>query len=157
MANEPMIYRVQLSCEVGDDGDDIAQRIWRGFSEERPLAALPSGIRLDGGEGTIEFDRLSERAEADEERLTEYAPRSGLIAALTRFAREHTLLVPLLRALLSFSAARKRAGLRPRHGVERTVVPAQTLPQESLSVRLSDAVPPQPPPSLREAEHRSDS
>jgi hypothetical protein len=155
MAEEPMMYRVWLSCEVGDD-DDIAERLWRSFSDGRPLAAMPTGIRLDDGRVTVEFDRLSERAETDEEALTEHAPGSALIAALTRFEREHTLLVPLLRALLAFSAARKRAGLRPRHGVEVTVVPAQPLPQESLSLGFSDAVPPPPPPSLSEGEHNSD-
>jgi hypothetical protein len=145
-----MIYRVQLSCEIGED-DDIAHRLSCGFSEGPP-AAMPTGIRQDDGRVTIEFDRLSERAETDEGPLTEYAPGSELIAALTRFEREHTLLVPLLRALLSFGAARKRAGLRPRHGVELTVVPAQPLRPESLSVRLSDAVPPSPPPSITAAE-----
>jgi hypothetical protein len=79
-------------------------------------------------------------------------PGSSLVGALLRYEHEHTLLVPLLRALLSFSAARKRAGLRPRH----TVAPAKPLPQESLSIGLSDAVPPPPPPSLGEGEHNGE-
>jgi hypothetical protein len=141
MADEPMMYWVWLSCEVGDE-DDIAERLWRSFSDGRTLAAMPTGIRLDDGRVTVEFERLSERGEIEEQGLTEYAPGSALVAALLRYEREHTLLVPLLRALVSFSAARKRAGLPPRHGVELRVVPAQPLPQESLPIGLFDAVPP---------------
>jgi hypothetical protein len=107
----PQMYRVEASFDA-DDPRDATERLEL-FADSGPVAAMPTGIRLDDGHVTVEFDRLTDDPHAGPTTADEGAPGGEVIAALEGFQRRHTLLVPVLRALLSVSTACNRAGVAP--------------------------------------------
>jgi hypothetical protein len=98
---------------------------------------------------TVEFDRLSDDPPMGPTSTSHSTPGAEIIAALEGFSHQHSLAIPVLRALLTLSAMQESAGLPPRREIRIDAVPAEPLPQDTLSTHRSESVHPTPYPVWR--------
>jgi hypothetical protein len=99
-------------------------------------------VQAKGRYVTVEFERLSDDPTTGPTSVGHAVPGAEIVAALEGFSHEHSLAIPLLRALLMVIAMREMAGLAPRRELRIDVVPADPLPQDSLSTHRSESVHP---------------
>jgi hypothetical protein len=139
----PQLYHVRLTFNA-DGGHDTIQRLWESFSAEGPHLANPTGIKAQDGYISVDFDAVSDDPTFGATSVGHGAPGAEAVAALEGFSHQHTLIVPLLRALLTLAAMREKAGLPPQQEMRVDVVPATPLAQEQLSTHLGGGGPIEP-------------
>ena len=136
-------FTVRITFDA-PEGRDVVARLVDALGSQGPHLARTTGVRYDDGYATIEFEPVPDDPWSGPTSLKGSIPGAEIVAALEGFSHQHSLVVPVVRALLTASAARAAAGLAPRREMRIDVVPAGTLPQDTLSMHLSESVhPPQ--------------
>jgi hypothetical protein len=135
----PDLFFVRLVFDADRDQDAV-ERLWEAFSTAEPHLARPTGIEAIDGHIAVDFDGVSDDPTFGPTSVEHGAPGAEAIAALRGFSRQRTLVVPAMRALLTLSAMRERAGLPPRREVRVDVLPATPLAPQELSTHRSGEV-----------------
>jgi hypothetical protein len=137
----PQMFTVRITFNA--DSADTAERLSTAFRSNGPfLAPGRVSVQAEGRYVTVEFDRLSDDPTIGPSSVGQATPGAEIVAALEGFSHEHSVAIPLLRALLTVIAMREMAGLAPRRELRIDVVPANPLPQDSLSTHRSESVHP---------------
>jgi hypothetical protein len=132
-------YTVVLTIDA-EEQHDAVEALWQAFTNDGPFLATPTGIRHADGCVTIEFAEVPDDPTTVPTSVEHGTPGAEVVAALEGFSHAHSLMVPVVRALLTATAMRQAAGLpRPRE-LRIGVLPAAPLPQDSVSQRLSESV-----------------
>jgi hypothetical protein len=133
------MFTVRITFNADDA--DSAERLSAAFRGDGPLLAPgPVAVKEEEGYLTVEFDRLSDDPTMGPTSTSHSTPGAEIVAALEGFSHQHSVVIPVVRALLTVTAMRERAGLAPRGEMRIDVVPAEPLPQDSLSTHRSEAV-----------------
>jgi hypothetical protein len=140
----PQLYFVRVTFDASGDRE-VVERLWEAFSSSGPHLAQPTGIHSDDGHVTVDFDAVPNDPVTGATSVEHGAPGAEVVAALEGFSHQHTLVVPLLRALLTLTAIREKAGLPPRRELRVDVLPAAPMAQEQLSSHLGGGGPPENP------------
>lgn len=136
----PRLFSVRISFDA-DEGPEVADALAGVLRNDGPfLASDPIGIRLHGGQVVVEFHGISDDPTVGPTSVGQSVPGAEVVAALEGFSHEHSVSVPVMRALLTVTAAREIAGLPPRRELRIDVTPAPPLPQDALSSHLSESV-----------------
>lgn len=134
----PQMFTIRISFNA--DGLDTAERLSAAFRKDGPyLAPGTVSIRADDGYVTVEFERVSDDPTMGPTSVGHKTPGAEIVAAMEGFSHEHSVVVPVLRALLTVTAMRELAGLPPRRELRIDVVPAEPLPQDSVSTHRSES------------------
>ena len=139
------LYFVRVTFDAAGGDREVVERLWEAFSSEGPHLAQPTGIQAQDGHVTVDFDSVPNDPGIGATSVEHGAPGAEVVAALEGFSHQHTLVVPLLRALLTLTAMREKAGLEPRRELRVEVVPAAPMAQEQLSTHLGGGGPPEHP------------
>ena len=142
MTESSEMFSVRITFDA-PEGREIVGRLVDALNEQGPHLAKVAGVAYQDGYATIEFEPVPDDPGRGPTSLEGAAPGAEIVAALSGFSHQHSLVGPALRGLLTVTAAREAAGLAPRRETRIDVVPAGTLPQDALSSQLSDAVPPE--------------
>jgi hypothetical protein len=139
----PRMYTVRLTFK--GDGPDTAERLSAAFRNNGPyLAPGLLSVRAEGSCITVEFDRLSDDPTMGPTSVVHATPGAEIVAALEGFSHEHSVAIPLLRALLTLIGIGEVAGVAVSRELRIDVVPADALPGDSLSTHRSESVHPAP-------------
>jgi hypothetical protein len=139
----PKMFTVRITFKA--DGPDPAARLLAGFRRNAPfLAPGLLSVRAEGSYVTVEFDRLSDDPTMGPTSVGHATPGAEIVAALEGFSNEHSVAIPVFRALLTVIAISEKAGLAPSSELRIDVVSADALPQDSLSTHRSESVHPVP-------------
>lgn len=138
VAGMPELYSVSISFDAPDGGQAIADQLLEAFGGwDTVTAAWPTAVSAESGEVTVRFDEVPadlppHGAEYDPPREDEPSEEPG--RAAMEFAAElpADVVVPALRALVTLTAARARAGLPPHQTIRLEVEPAAVHRQEEL-------------------------
>jgi hypothetical protein len=144
----PQMFTVRITFNADDPY--TAERLSAAFRGDGPfLVRGPVAVKAEDGYVTVEFDRLSDDPPMGPTSTSHSTPGAEIIAALEGFSHQHSLAIPVLRALLTLSAMQESAGLPPRREIRIDAVPAEPLPQDTLSTHRSESVHPTPYPVWR--------
>jgi hypothetical protein len=137
------MFTVRITFNADDP--DTAARLSAAFRGGGPfLLRGPVAVKAQDGYVTVEFDRLSDQPTMGPTSTSHSTPGAEIVAALEGFSHQHSVAIPVLRALLTVIAMHETAGLAPRREVRIDAVPAEPLPQDSLSTHRSESVHPTP-------------
>jgi hypothetical protein len=134
------LYDIRISLEADEeDARETALALVKVFSEHVSPIASASTIRETDRGVTVLFAEVPDQPPPGghefrpprEEDAHEAAGRAA-IERLAESGTEATTLVPIVRALVSVSGARARAGLQPRQRVTIEVEPSTVHSQEEL-------------------------
>jgi hypothetical protein len=132
------LYSVRISFDAPEGGREIADRLLEAFAGwETATVARPSGVRVEEGEVTVSFDEIPAElpprgADYEPARHDEPSELAGR-EAIERVAELHAdAVVPLLRALVTLTAAGQRSGLSPRRTIRLEVEPSAGHVQNEL-------------------------
>lgn len=138
MTDEPLLYDVTLTVDA--EGRSEADAMLKAFDSGGPFLARPLTVKAENGYLRVRFERVSDDPTEGPTTVEHQTPGAELVAGFHGFSHRQSLPVAVLKTLLTFSAIREIAGLPPRHELRIDVVPAPPLSQDSVSLRLSDAV-----------------
>ena len=138
MTEVPNLYHVTLTVDA--EGKGVADALTSAFRDGGPFLAAPSTIGAGDGYVTVRFAGVSDDPTTGPKSVEHSTPGAEVVGALAGFSHHHSLAVALVKALLTFAAMREAAGLPPRHELRIDVVPAQPLPEDTLSLQLSEGV-----------------
>lgn len=139
----PQMFTVRITFNA--EGSDTAEQFSTALRDDGPfLAPARVSVQARDGHVVVEFDRLSDDPTMGSTSVGQSTPGAEIVAALEGFSHEHSVAIPVLRSLLTVTAMRERAGLAPWHEMRIDVVPADPLPQDSLSLHRSESVHPEP-------------
>jgi hypothetical protein len=137
------MFTVRITSNADDP--DTAERLSAAFRGGGPfLLRGPVAVKAKGGYVIVEFDRLSDDPTMGPTSTSHSTAGAEIVAALEGFSHQHSVAIPVLRALLTVTAMHESAGLAPRREMRIDVVPAEPLPQDSLSTHRSESVHPTP-------------
>jgi hypothetical protein len=119
----PAYYAVHITLAAPEGGYGLAETLWEVFSDGRPVAAMPSGIRPHELAVTIDFDRVSVHPHGHTT-VDDGTPGTEAIAALEGFHRDEDAAIPIMRAVLAVSTAFSRARISPRREIDIAIEPA---------------------------------
>jgi hypothetical protein len=136
----PRLFSVRI-CFDADEGPEVADALAGVLRNDGPfLAPGPVTIRSNDGHVIVEFHAISDDPGVGPTSVGQSVPGAEAVAALEGFSHEHSVAAPVMRALLTVTAAREIAGLPPRREIRIDVTPAPPLPQDALSSHLSESV-----------------
>lgn len=136
----PHLSSVRIAFDA-DEGPEVVDALAGALRNNAPfLAPGPIGIQLDGNQVIVEFHGISDDPTMGPTSVGRSVPGAEVVAALRGFSHEHSVVVPVMRALLTLSAAREVAGLPPRRELRIDVTPAPPLSQDALSSHRSESV-----------------
>ena len=139
----PKMFTVRITFNA--DGSDTAERLSAAFRDHGPFL-IPGVVSIGAQEGyvTVEFDPVCDDPTMGPTSVGHSTPGAEIVAALEGFSHEHSVVIPVMRAVLTLTAMAETAGLTPRSEMRIDVVPARPLPQDSLSTHRSESVHPSP-------------
>jgi len=139
MTRAPEMFTVRISFDA-EEGQEIVPRLVDALNVDGPHLAQVTGVSYEDGYATIEFEPVPDDPRTGPSSVEGSMPGAEIVAALEGFSHEHSIVVPVVRALLTATAARAAAGLPPRHEMRIETVPAAPLPQDALSTHRSGQV-----------------
>jgi hypothetical protein len=136
----PRLFSVRIAFDA-DEGPEVGDALAGVLRNDGPfLASGPISIRLHDGRVIVEFHGISDDPGVGPTSVGQSVPGAEAVAALEGFSHEHSVAVPVMRALLTVTAAREIAGLPPRRELRIDVALTPPLPQDALSSHLSESV-----------------
>jgi hypothetical protein len=134
------LFSVRIVFDA-DEGTEVGEALAGVLRDEGAfLASGPIGIGQEDRHVVVEFRGISDDPTQGPTSVGQSVPGAEVVAALEGFSHEHSVAVPVLRALLTISAAREIAGLPPRREMRIEVTPERPIPQDALSSHLSESV-----------------
>ena len=130
------MFTVRISFDAGE-GEEIVPRLVDALNAHGPHLAQVTGVSYENGYATIEFEPVPNDPRTGPTSVEGSMPGAEIVAALEGFSHEHSLVVPVVRALLTATAARAAADLPPRREMRIETVPAAPVPQDALSSHRS--------------------
>lgn len=140
MTAPPEMFNVHVTFDA-PEGDRVVRRLIDALNEHRPELAKGIGVSYSDGYATMEFEPVPADPTAGPASADAPIPGAEIVAALEGFSHQRSLVVPVVRAVLTADAAREAAGLTPRREMRIDVVPAPKLHQDVLSSHRSGAAP----------------
>jgi hypothetical protein len=132
------LYSVRITFDAPEGGPATADQLLEALGgRDTATVARPTAVSAGGGEVTVRFDEVPadlppHGAEYDPPRKDEPSEEPGR-AAIERVAElSADVVLPALRALVTLTAARTRAGLPPRQTIRLEVEPAPVHRQNEL-------------------------
>lgn len=135
----PEMFSVSVSFDAREG--DVVGRLVDALNTRHPGLAKGMGVSYRDGYATMEFEPVPDDPTTGPASSDAPIPGAEIVAALEGFSHQHSLVVPVVRALLAADAAREAAGLPPRREMRIDVVPAPKLHQDVLSSHRSGAAP----------------